>query len=140
MDANILLYAEDKTSAWHAKARNWLDARLSESSPVRLSWPVLSAFLRLSTNRRVFARPLSLEESIQRIESWLDQPCVQLVHPTSRHWTIFRQLLIESKATGNLVSDAHLATLAMENGCELASTDADFARFPRLKWSNPLKD
>jgi uncharacterized protein len=140
VDANILLYAEDNKSSLHVPARRWWDQRLSGSSPVCLCWPVLSAFLRIATNRRIFQHPLSLEEGVNRVQSWLDQPCVRVVHPTEKHWQFFRDMLTSGKATANLVADAHLAALALEHGCELNSTDADFARFSRLTWRNPLED
>ena len=73
------------------------------------------------------------------MQSWLDQPCVRIVQPTEKHWQFFREMLMAGKATANLVTDAHLAALALEHGCELCSTDTDFARFPRLKWRNPLE-
>ena len=139
VDANLLLYAEDSSSPFNAPAREWWDAQLSGEGRVCLCWTVLNAFLRITTNRRALQRPLTLEEAIARIQSWLDQPCVQLVHTTQRHWTLFQSLLKEGQATGNLVTDAHLAALAIENGCELRSTDADFSRFSGLKWENPLK-
>jgi len=138
VDANLLLYAEDSQSPFHGRARKWWDAQLSGDSPVCLSWAVLSAFLRIATNRRIFQRPLSLEEAVGLVQSWLDQPCVRVVRPTERHWLFFREMLASGKATGNLVADAHLAALAVEHGCELNSTDADFARFPKLTWRNPL--
>lgn len=139
VDANLVLYAEDSSSAWNASARLWWDAQLSGSSPVCLSWEVVSAFLRLATNRRVFAHPLTLSEALERVQSWLDQPCIRIVLPTSRHWDIFQDMLSKSQAAGNLIPDAHLAALAIEHGCELYSTDVDFARFPGLKWKNPLR-
>jgi hypothetical protein len=61
-----------------------------------------------------------------------------VVQPTERHWVVFQQMLTSGQAVGNLVTDAHLAALSVEHGCELFSTDADFARFPKLKWKNPL--
>ena len=64
--------------------------------------------------------------------------CTRIVRPTERHWTVFQQVLTDGQAVANLVSDAHLAALAIEHGCELASTDSDFARFAKLKWKNPL--
>jgi uncharacterized protein len=140
VDANILLYAEDKQSSLHSPARNWWDDRLSGSSPVCLCWPVLSAFLRIATNRRIFQHPLSLDEAIGRVQSWLEQPCVRVVHPTENHWQFFRDMLVSGKAIANLVADAHLAALALEHGCELNSTDGDFARFPKLAWRNPLEE
>jgi hypothetical protein len=138
VDANILLYAEDSLSPRHRHARTWWDARLSGTDSVCLCWAVLSAFIRISTNPRAFERPLSLEDSLARVRSWLDQPCVRIVQPTERHWAVFQQMLLRGQAVANLVTDAHLAALAVEHGCELVSTDSDFARFPTLKWRNPL--
>jgi toxin-antitoxin system PIN domain toxin len=139
VDANLLLYAEDELSPRHAAAREWWDAQLSGSSPVCLCWTVLAAFIRIGTNPRVFEYPLSLDQAIRRVESWLDQPCARIVHATERHWTVFRGLLAKGQATANLVTDAHLAALAIEHGCELFSTDTDFSRFPGVKWRNPLQ-
>jgi toxin-antitoxin system PIN domain toxin len=139
VDANILLYAEDQLNPQHEIARGWWDAQLSGVSPVCLCWSVLCAFIRIGTNHRVFERPLTLNQAIARVQSWLDQPCTRLIYPTERHWTVLQPLLIEGQALGNLVSDAHLAALAVQHGCELMSTDGDFARFPRVKWTNPLK-
>ena len=139
VDANILLYAQDEQSTWNRAARQWWDMRLSGASPVCLCWPVLNAFLRLSTNPRVYERPLRIDEACAQVQSWLNQPCTRIVHATERHWDVFRDMLETSNAAGNLVPDAHLAALALEHGCELASTDGDFARFPRLQWRNPLK-
>lgn len=139
VDANILLYAQDQLSPNHTAARKWWDIQLSGASPVCLCWTVLSAFIRISTNPRVFENPLSLNQTLSCVQSWLDQPCLRIVYPTSRHWTVFRNLLLEGQAVANLVTDAHLAALAIEHGCELLSTDADFSRFPSVKWRNPLK-
>ncbi len=138
VDANILLYAEDSLHPRNQQAREWWDGRLSQTETVCLCWTVLSAFIRIGTNPRVFEHPLSLEQALARVQSWLDQPCTRVVRPTERHWTVFQQMLTDGQASANLVTDAHLAALAIEHGCELASTDSDFARFPKLKWSNPL--
>lgn len=139
IDANILLYAEDQLNPKNEAARKWWDAQLSGASPVCFCWTVLGAYIRISTNPRVFARCLSLDQALARVQSWLDQPCVRIIRPTDGHWKVFRKLLVEGQATANLVTDAHLAALAIEHGCELISTDSDFSRFPHLKWRNPLK-
>jgi toxin-antitoxin system PIN domain toxin len=139
VDANILLYAEDELSPHHVAARKWWDGQLSGSSPICLTWTVLCAFVRIGTNSRVFQNPLSLEQATYRVDSWLKQPCVRIVHPTERHWTVLQRMLTEGQGTANLVTDAHLAALSIEHGCELVSTDADFARFPDIRWRNPLK-
>ena len=140
VDANILLYAEDSLSHYHNTARSWWDEQLSGSAPVALCWPVLTAFIRIGTNPRLHQRPLTLKEAIERVQSWLDQPCVQLIQPTEGHWALFQQMLRTGNATANLVSDAHLAALAVEHNCVLYSTDTDFARFRGLKWKNPVAD
>ena len=139
VDTNILLYAEDQLNPQHEIARQWWDAQLSGSAPVCLAWSVLGAFIRIGTNARVFERPLTLNQAITRVQSWLDQPCTRVVTPTERHWAVLQGLLIEGQALGNLVSDADLAALALQHGCTLMSTDGDFARFPKVKWINPLR-
>jgi uncharacterized protein len=138
VDANLLLYAEDELSPHHVRAREWWDAQLSASAPVCLCWTVVGAFIRIGTNPRVFENPLSLDQALARVQGWLDQPCTRIVSPTERHWMVFQQMLRDGQATANLVTDAHLAALAVEHGCELISTDADFARFSGLRWRNPL--
>jgi len=138
VDANLLLYAEDSLSAHHEPARTWWDAQLSGSELVCLCWPVLTAFIRIGTNVRLHRRPLTLKEAVDRVQSWLDQPCVRIIQPAEQHWTIFQQMLRAGNATANLVSDAHLAALAVEHNCVLHSTDTDFARFRGLKWRNPI--
>ena len=139
VDANILLYAEDATSSNHEAARLWWDEQLSGTDSICLSWSVLTAFIRIGTNRRIFTNPLTLAEAAERVQSWLDQPCTRIIIPTERHWIVFRELLEKGQAAANLVSDAHLAALAVEYGCVLYTTDSDFSRFPGLKWRNPLK-
>ncbi|MEW6186756.1 MAG: type II toxin-antitoxin system VapC family toxin [Thermodesulfobacteriota bacterium] len=139
VDANILLYAEDQRSPYHEQACKWWDAQLSGASPVCLCWIVINAFIRIGTNPRVFEHPLSIAQSISRVQDWLDQPCTRLIQPTSRHWIVFKKMLSEGQAAANLVSDAHLAALASEHGCVLMSTDTDFSRFPGIQWKNPLK-
>jgi toxin-antitoxin system PIN domain toxin len=138
VDANIPLYAEDQLSPRHAEACAWWDSQLSGASPVCLCWTVMNAFIRIATNPRVFEHPLSLEQAVARVQSWIEQPCTRIVLPTERHWTVFRAMLKRGQAGASLVTDAHLAALALEHGCELISTDADFARFPGIRWRNPL--
>jgi toxin-antitoxin system PIN domain toxin len=138
-DANLLLYAEDSLSRHHERAREWWDGVLSGADPVNLCWPVINAYLRISTNPRIHERPLLPEEAMARVSSWMDQPCVSVIGPTKLHWDIFKTQIEESGASANLVSDAHLAAMAIEYASTLYSTDRDFARFPGLKWKNPLE-
>ena len=138
VDASILLYAEDSLSEHHNAARRWWDEQLSGTTPVALCWPVITAFIRIATNPRLHQRPLTLREAIDRVRSWLEQPCVRILVPTDDHWRVFQQMLSAGNATANLVTDARLAALAVEHNCTLYSTDSDFARFRSLAWKNPL--
>ncbi|HEY6391703.1 MAG TPA: type II toxin-antitoxin system VapC family toxin [Bryobacteraceae bacterium] len=138
VDANILIYAVNEDAPLNRKARLWLQSAISGPATVGLSWNVLLAFLRLTTRRSFFRRPLSLGIALDLISAWLDQPSVTVVHAGPEHLRILRDLLMPTGAGGNLTSDAHLAALAIEHGAELCSSDSDFARFRGLKWSNPL--
>jgi len=138
VDANLLLYAYDGSSRYHARARPWLEATLSGTAPVGLPWAVLLAFLRISTNPRALARPLAIGDAAAIVSTWLEQPCVVPLQPGERHWEILSGLLGSAQARGPLVMDAHLAALAIEHGALLATTDRDFARFEGLRSENPL--
>jgi toxin-antitoxin system PIN domain toxin len=137
-DANLLLYAEDSLSPHHEEARVWWDGILSDSDPVNLCWPVVNAYIRIATNVRLHQRPLTSAEAMNRVHSWFEQPCVRLVSPSENHWALFQKQIRDSGAVGGLVADAHLAALAIEHGCTLFSSDKDFAKFPDLRWTNPL--
>lgn len=138
IDANLLLYAYDPDCPQHEPSRRWLEQALSGRELVRFSWMTLWAFLRISTNPRVFVRPLSVEEAHDTVASWLEQSNAGIVEPGERHLEILGTLLREGQATGPLVMDAALAALAIEHGATLCSTDRDFARFPHLEWEDPI--
>lgn len=138
-DANLLLYAYNVDAADHAKARVWLEGELSSPSLFCFSWQTITAFIRISTNHRAFPHPLSIEEAIKIVSSWLERPQCRVLAETERHWEIFAGLLAKEKAVGPLVMDAHLAALAVEHGATLATTDRDFARFSNLKIVNPFE-
>jgi toxin-antitoxin system PIN domain toxin len=138
LDANILLYAYDSTSAHHAKARSWIEQIFSGTAAVGLPWQTAAAFLRIMTNPRLPGERFSLQEAVQVVESWLEQPNVRLLAPGDDHWVLFRQMIVEGQAQGPLVTDAQLAALTIEYGGMLHTTDRDFARFPGLRWTNPL--
>jgi toxin-antitoxin system PIN domain toxin len=137
-DVNLLLYAYDTSSAQHARARAWLEERLSAVEAFGFAWATVLAFVRLVTNPRVFESPLRVEESLDIVAAWLAAPCATVLHPGPRHTVVLRQLLEPLGTAGNLTTDAHLAALALEHDAELCSADADFSRFPGLRWSNPL--
>lgn len=138
VDANLLLYAYDPDSPQHEASRRWLEERLSGTTLVRFAWITLWAFLRISTNPRVFVRPLTPGEAHAIIGSWLERPNAGVAEPGERHLEILGTLLDEGQAAGPLVMDAALAALAIEHGATLCTTDRDFSRFPGLDWHAPL--
>jgi toxin-antitoxin system PIN domain toxin len=140
IDANLLLYAYDPDSPRHDVSRRWLEEVLSGSGLVRFPWITLWAFVRISTNPRVFVHPLSAAEAHQSVASWLEQPNAGIVEPGERHLEILSGLLRDGQATGALVMDAVLAALAIEHGATLCSTDRGFARFAALDWENPIAE
>ncbi|MBM4243363.1 MAG: type II toxin-antitoxin system VapC family toxin [Deltaproteobacteria bacterium] len=138
VDANLLLYAVIAEYRQHRPARLWLDEQLNGHPRVGLPWPSLLAFLRIVTNPRVFSDPLPMPDAWQRVASWLAVDNVWNPAAGERHAGILAELLGGPAASPKLVSDAHLAALAIEHGLVLCSTDGDFARFPTLRWENPL--
>ena len=138
MDANLLLYAIDTASPHHTAAKTWWDGKLAEANPLGLAWVTILAFLRLSTNPRVFRNPCTITEAFMHVESWLARPFIQIVVEPPDHWTRLRDLLRALGAGGDVTTDAHLAALALAHDAELCSADRDFSRFPGLKWRNPL--
>ena len=138
LDANILLYAYDSASREHRKARNWVEQTFSGSEPVGLPWQTVTAFLRIITNTKLAGDRFTLNEAVDLVERWFEQPNVRLLAPGENHWPFLRQMLVDGQAHGPLVSDAHLAALTIEYGGVLHSTDRDFTRFPGLRWTNPL--
>lgn len=137
-DVNVLIYAHDTAARRHDEARAWWDEVLSSDEPVGLAWVTLLGFIRLTTNRMVFQQAFTVDEAVQRVEAWLAQPSVQIVQPGHRYAGLFFGFLRALGAGGNLTTDAHLAALAVEHGCVLCSTDADFDRFAGLNWRDPL--
>jgi uncharacterized protein len=138
IDANLLLYAYHPQSNQHEASRAWLENIFSGSELVRFAWLTIWAFLRISTNPRAFERPLATTEAEAAVASWLSQPQVGILEPGERHWDILQELMRNGQTVGPLIMDAVLASIAIEHGVILHTTDRDFSRFPGLKWTNPL--
>jgi len=138
VDANILLFATDEHSRFHESARQWLEERLRGTARVGLPWQSLGAFLRLSTNPRVYPRPLTPETAWTQVDSLLSLDIVWIPHPGPSYAEILGQLVLRHDVRGNLVTDAQLAALALEHGLAICSADTDFARFAEIEWVNPL--
>lgn len=137
VDANVLIYAVNADARQHQQAKDWVDAALRGPETVGFAWIVLLAFLRLTTRAGLFPRPLRLDQAIWVVEAWLAQPAAVLLEPTVRHLSLLHGLLDSIGTAGNLVSDAHLAALAIEHSAEIVSFDTDFSRFTGLRWHPP---
>jgi len=138
VDANILLFAADRTSPHHAPSIRWLETALGGIGRVGLPWESLVAFVRIATNPRVMRDPLTTLAAWGQVRDWLAAPAAWVPTPTVRHEEVLGALLEESSVTGDLVHDAHLAALAIEHGLTICSADTDFARFRAVDWINPL--
>lgn len=138
LDANLLLCARDAESPHHDRARDWLTARLNGAVRVGLPWQSLVAFVRIGTHPRAYDRPLTPDEAWQQVRDWLSAETAWVPSPTDRHAEVLGELMGRYQLRGNLVSDAHLAALAIEHGLQICSADTDFARFSEVRWLNPL--
>lgn len=136
-DVSVLVHAHNSDSPVHERALAWWDTVLAGTEGVGLAWATLLGFLRITTHRRVFARPLTVADVADRVDDWLRCPHVHIAEPSPRHWQLLRANFAATGTAGNLTTDAHLAALAVERGYVLYSTDTDFARFPGLRWENP---
>jgi uncharacterized protein len=139
-DVNTLLYAINRSSDQHVVALRAMREGFGGPRGVAFAWTALLAFLRLSTRRGIFPRPLSVEDALRGIEHWLGHPRAQVVHPGEQHAAILGRLLKSAGTAGNLTTDAHLAALAIEHGATVISFDRDFARFEGVQWMLPATD
>ena len=139
IDANLLIYAINADLPHHTKAKFWLEKIFSGTTAVGLPWIVILAFLRITTHPKIFDTPLSSEQAVGYVESWLNQPYIKFISPGEKHWPILRQLLQSAGTGGNLTADAHIAALAIELGCDVYSADHDFKRFAGIRHFNPLE-
>ena len=139
IDANVLLYAYHPQAAQHAACREWLERALNGSEQVGLAWLTILAFIRIATNPRIFEQPLTVDEVIAIVDTWITRPQVIVLTPGERYWSLFQSCLRSGQATGPLVMDAALAALALEHGATLSTTDRDFARFEGLKLIDPAR-
>lgn len=137
VDLNVLLYVVNRDSHHHRAALGWWNAVMNGDETIALPWVVLLGFLRISTNPKVFAKPLDVDDAIARVNTWLSREPVRVLRESDRHWEILRALIAEAGTAGNLTTDAHLAALAIGHGAVLVSFDSDFGRFRGLRWETP---
>jgi toxin-antitoxin system PIN domain toxin len=137
-DVNVLIYAFRADAREHPRYQAWLEDIVNAPSAYGLSAQVLASVIRICSHPKIFAQPSDVDELLNFSGALTSQPNARLVVPGDRHWTLFRELCIDAKATGNLVQDAWNAALAIEAGCEWITTDRDYARFPGLNWRSPF--
>jgi toxin-antitoxin system PIN domain toxin len=138
VDANILLYAVDEASPFQRSASDWLTAQLNGPRRVGFPWQSLVAFIRISTHERASAHPLTPEQAVGFIADWLEPEVSWIPVEGPGHGRILSDLITRYQLRGSVVSDAHLAALAIEHGLEICSHDSDFARFKEVRWVNPV--
>jgi toxin-antitoxin system PIN domain toxin len=138
VDTNLLIYASFRVLPQHRAAREWLDGQLTGPTRLGVPWQSLLGFLRVATNPRAFSKPASMEDAWDQVITWLACDVVWVPQPTERHPELLGRFLALPGVRANLEHDAHLAALAIEHGLIMCSTDGDFARFPGLRWQNPL--
>ena len=139
VDTNLLLYAYHSNSVHHEAARRWLEGVVSDPEPVVVTWVSVLAFLRISTDTRMSGELFSMEEAASIVDGWLSQGHLGILLPGERHWGILAGLLAESQSRGPLVTDTHIAALAIEHGARLCTNDRDFRRFSGLRVEYPLE-
>jgi toxin-antitoxin system PIN domain toxin len=136
-DVNVLIYAFRRDVPQHAICRRWLEGVVLGDATFGASKLVLSAVVRITTDRRIYKEPSTAQEAFRFCDDILDQPHCEIVEPGERHWRIFQHLCRETDTHGPRVTDAWFAALAIERGCEWITMDRDFARFPGLRWAEP---
>jgi toxin-antitoxin system PIN domain toxin len=137
-DINLLVFAHNEAAPRHDTARVWWEQLMMGRERVGIPWAVVIGFVRLVTHPAVMEHPLPPRAGIVRIRQWFAREHVQSLDPGPRHLLILEALFEATGVGGSLTTDTHLAALAIEHQCELHSNDADFARFPGLRWHNPL--
>jgi toxin-antitoxin system PIN domain toxin len=139
-DLNLIVYAYDSASPHHQRARLWWQSCLSGTTPVGIPWIVALGFVRLWTNSRIFAQPMTVDVAATHVESWFSRRIVQVVNPGPRHAELIFGFLRSHGKGGNLTTDAHLAALAVEFRAVVHTVDTDFLRFSGVSWVNPIAD
>ena len=137
VDANVLLYADNTRAEQHEMARKWLLNGLAGFETLLVPWLVSLAYLRVATNPRAVAQPLTIPAACDFLRKVLGHPRVVVPEPDSRHLERVEMLLRATGVGGNLVGDAHLAALALQHEAAVVSFDHDFGRFPGVSWERP---
>ena len=137
-DINLLVYAYNDGAPLHDAARRWWEALVNGSERVGVPWAVATGFVRLMTHSRALTSPIPVGDAVGHVREWFRYAHVTPLSPGADHLTHVQRSLDACGVGGDLVTDAHIAALAIEYQAEVHSNDSDFARFPGLRWRNPL--
>ena len=138
-DVNLLIYAYDTACTDHREAREWVEKVFSGYEPIGIPWQNVTAFLRILTNPGLFGERFTMSQVIAIVDEWVEMTHVRVLTPGEHHWVLFREMLVQGNVRGKITTDAALAALTIEYGGVLYTNDRDFARFPGLRWKNPLQ-
>jgi len=137
VDVNVLLDVANEASNNHGPAVSFWESAQNGHEPIGLAWITVVGYLRIVTSPSIFPSPLRLEAALGRVSTWLSSGVVRVVREKDDHWDLFRSLVAQTGARGNLATDAHLAALAISHDAVLVSFDRDFSRFKGLRWERP---
>ena len=137
-DVNILVYAHNKSSRFHASAFAWWEESLNSDTTILLPNICINGFVRIMTHPKILVEPLAVSEAFEMVDIWLESECISFLAPGSRHFEFYKEVLLEAGVGGKLTTDAYIAAMAIENQATLYSNDSDFGRFSGLRWINPL--
>lgn len=138
-DLNLLIYAYNADAPRHHAARAWWEGLMNGRVTVGIPWAISCGFVRLMTHPRLLETPMKPQIAIEHVASWFECSQVRVLNPSRRHLIVLGELLQSAGIGGNLVTDGHLAALAIEHQGEIHSNDTDFSRFPGLNWRDPLR-
>ena len=137
-DLNLLVYAYNDGAPHHDSARRWWEDLVNGTERVGVPWVVSTGFVRLMTHPKVLTSPATPTQVVDYVRGWFQFPHVAPINPGAEHLSLFRRNLAAAGVGANLVTDSHIAAVAMEYQAEVHSNDTDFSRFPGLRWRNPL--
>lgn len=138
-DTNLLVYAYNRNDPYHAAAKTYWQDALNGTEPIGIPVLCLHGFIRISTGSYLGDHRLSIPEAVTFVNEWLKRPHIRILYPGPKHWPILEALATQSGAAGQVFTDAAIAAIAIEFGAVVHTYDNHFARFPGLRWHNPLK-
>jgi toxin-antitoxin system PIN domain toxin len=141
VDTNVLVYAADLDSSFHAPCRKWLERQQRQRGAWYTTWAIIYEFLRVTTHPRILRRPFSISAAWDFVSALLDSPGLAILVPTERHADVASEVFLElPELAGNILHDAHTAILMREHGIrQICTRDTDFSRFPFLEIVDPLR-